>query len=185
MNHDVYAPKGVSGWRFLVPALAVCALLAVARADKAANAPASPPNDAVAERKLNGYAASEIAWKDGPATLPKGAKFAVLEGDPAKAGPFLLRLKVPAGYVIPPHTHPLVERATVISGTFKIGFGVKVDPASVTAFPAGSYLYWSPGMEHYAIFDEDTVLQLHGIGPWGITYVNPADDPRNKKLAAK
>ena len=122
-----------------------------------------------------------IAWKEGPPSLPKGAKIAVLEGDPSKEGPFVFRVKVPDGYRIPPHTHPKTERVTVISGTFKIGMGEAFDEHALTPMPAGTYGYWEPGMEHFVQVEGETVAQFHGMGPWVINYVNPADDPRNRK----
>jgi len=122
-----------------------------------------------------------LAWKDGPASLPPGAKFAVLEGDPAKPGPFVFRVKVPDGYRIPPHTHPKPERVTVISGTFNLGMGDTFDAKKGQELPAGTYGTWPPGMKHYVWVKGETVVQFHGEGPWTITYVNPTDDPRNSK----
>src|SRR4051794_32511287 len=78
-----------------------------------------------------------LQWKDGPPSLPSGAKIAVLEGDPTKEGPFAMRLKLPDGYRIPPHTHPKTERLTVISGTFQLGMGEKFDEAALRTMPAG------------------------------------------------
>jgi hypothetical protein len=120
-----------------------------------------------------------LQWKDGPPSLPPGAKFAVLEGDPSKEGPFAMRVKAPDGYVIPPHWHPKVERLTVIAGTFNLGMGEKFDPGALRPMPAGSYGYWPAGMRHFVRVKGETIVQLHGIGPWQITYVNPKDDPRN------
>lgn len=120
-------------------------------------------------------------WTDGPASLPKGAKIAVLEGDPAKEGPFVFRVKVPDGYRVPPHTHPKVERITVIQGTFNIGMGEKFDEKATQPMPTGTYGYWPAGMTHFVWAKSETVLQFHGEGPWTINYVNPADDPRNAK----
>lgn len=127
------------------------------------------------------YPPSEIKWKEGPPSLPKGAKFAVLEGDPSKEGPFVFRVKVPDGYRIPPHTHPKVERVTVIEGTFHIGMGDKFDEKAAKAMPAGTFGHWPPGMKHFVWVKGETVVQFHGIGPWSIEYVNPNDDPRRKK----
>ena len=122
----------------------------------------------------------KLEWKDGPPSLPKGAKIAVLEGDPSKEGPFVFRVKAPDGYRIPPHTHPKMERVTVISGTFNIGMGKKFDQKATKAMPAGAYGYWEPDMEHFVWTKGETVAQFHGVGPWVIKYVNPEDDPRNK-----
>ena len=123
----------------------------------------------------------QIEWKSGPPSLPKGAQIAVLEGDPAKEGPFVFRVKVPDGYRIPVHTHPKMERVTVISGTFNIGMGDKFDENATKPMPAGTYGYWEPNMKHFVSIKGETVVQFHGTGPWVINYVNPEDDPRNQK----
>jgi anti-sigma factor ChrR (cupin superfamily) len=127
------------------------------------------------------FSPSEIKWKEGPPTLQKGAMVAVLEGDPAKEGPFVLRIKLPDGFKIAPHTHPKTERLTVISGTFFLGMGDKFDPKDGLEMPAGSFGSWKEGMKHFAWTKGETVIQLHGTGPWTIKYVNPDDDPRNQK----
>ena len=127
------------------------------------------------------YKPDGLVWKDGPASLPPGAKIAVLEGDPDKSGPFVFRVKVPDGYRIPPHTHPKPERVTVISGTFNIGMGAKFDATKGEAMPTGTYGTWPSGMKHFVWVKGETVVQFHGDGPWTINYVNPADDPRNAK----
>ena len=127
------------------------------------------------------YEAASITWKDGPPSLPAGARMAVLEGDPTKEGPFTMRLQLPDGFRIAPHYHGGVEHITVISGTFNVGMGEKVDPASAKKMPAGTFGFWPAGMRHFAFTEGATVLQLHGQGPWTITYVNAADDPRQKK----
>lgn len=131
--------------------------------------------------KLSIYPPAAIQWRDGPASIPQGAKLAVLEGDPAKDGPFVMRLLLPDGYRIPPHTHPKPERLTVISGTFNIGMGDKFDASRGKAMPAGTFGTWAPGMMHFVWAKGETVVQLHGTGPWVIEYVNPSDDPRKAK----
>jgi hypothetical protein len=123
----------------------------------------------------------DLKWKDGPPSLPPGAKIAVLEGDPAKPGPFVFRVKVPDGYKIPPHTHPKPERVTVISGTFNLGMGDTFDASKAEALPAGTYGTRPAGMKHFVIVKGETVVQFHGEGPWQIEYLNPTDDPRKKK----
>lgn len=120
----------------------------------------------------------EIVWRDGPPSLPAGAKFAVLEGDPAKAGPFTFRLKFPAGYRIPPHFHPVIEHITVVSGAFSVGQDERWDDSKLVRLDAGDFMHMPPGTRHFAVATGETVVQLHSTGPWGITYVNPADDPR-------
>jgi len=123
-------------------------------------------------------APEHVAWKPGPPSLPPGAKIAILEGDPAQAGFFAFRLSFPDGYRIPPHFHPKPERITVLSGTFHLGQGDKFDDTTATALREGAYATMPEGMHHYAFAKGETVVQLSGIGPWGITYINPMDDPR-------
>jgi quercetin dioxygenase-like cupin family protein len=119
-----------------------------------------------------------MAWQDGPASLPPGARFAVLKGDPAKEGLFTMRVRLPAGYRIMPHWHPAVEHITVLSGTFNLGMGDAFDSTGAEKMPAGSFAFLGPRMHHFAWTDEETVIQLHGIGPWQINYLNAGDDPR-------
>src|SRR5438105_1314364 len=123
----------------------------------------------------------KVKWQDGPPSLPKGAKVALLEGNPTKEGPFVFRVKVPDGYRVPPHTHPKTERVTVISGTFNIGMGEKFDEKATKAMPAGTYGFWEAGMKHFVWTKGETVVQFHGMGPWSIQYLNPDDDPRKQK----
>ena len=122
----------------------------------------------------------KIQWKPGPPSLPPGAKMAVLEGDPTKEGPFTMRVLLPDGYKVQPHTHPATEHVTVISGTFNIGMGDKFDQAATQVMPAGSFGHWPAGMKHFAWVKGETVIQVHGMGPWKIQYLNPADDPRQQ-----
>jgi hypothetical protein len=127
------------------------------------------------------YPPADIQWKDGPPSLPKGAKIAVLEGDPAKEGMFVMHIRVPDGFHIPAHTHPKPERVTVISGTFKLAMGEHLKQSDARALPAGTYGVWPPGMAHAVWIEGETIVQFHGMGPWVINYVNPADDPRHIK----
>ena len=127
------------------------------------------------------YPTAKIQWKDGPASLPAGARFAVLEGDPTKEGFFTMRLWLPDGFKVQPHWHPKVEHVTVISGTFNIGMGEKFDQATTREMPAGTFGFWPAEMRHFAWTKGETIIQLHGIGPWMITYVNASDDPRTIK----
>jgi len=120
----------------------------------------------------------QIAWKSGPPSLPAGAKLAVIEGNPAEAGPFTMRLSLPNGYRIPAHSHPGIEHVTVMKGTFRVGMGDKFDASALSPLPAGTFAALAPGTRHFAEAQGETVLQLHGVGPWSIAYVNPADDPR-------
>jgi hypothetical protein len=121
--------------------------------------------------------ATAVKWGPAPPALPKGAQISVLSGDPSKAGPYVLRLKLPADYQIPAHHHPTVENVTVLSGNFHAGMGDKLDKTKAMLFSAGGFASMPAGMNHYAWASSATVLQVHGIGPFAIEYVNPADDP--------
>jgi len=127
------------------------------------------------------FTPTNIKWQDGPPSLPKGAKVALLEGDPSREGHFVMRVKMPDGYRIAPHTHPKDERLTVISGTLYIGMGDKFNQKAAKALPTGSYGRMPAGMKHFGWAKGETVLQLNGEGPWTIDYVNPEDDPRKKR----
>ncbi len=122
-----------------------------------------------------------ITWVDGPASLPPGVKSAVIEGDPKAAGLFTMRLSIPAKYKIMPHSHPATEHVTVIKGSFYMGAGEKFDETAGKKIPQGGFSMMATGTRHFAFTKKKAIIQLHGMGPWGITYVNPADDPRNKK----
>ena len=125
-------------------------------------------------------APDDVQWSPAPPSLPAGAEAAILYGDPSKEGLFAMRLKFPAGYQIPPHSHPKDEVVTVISGAFRIGMGDTADPSQAEALPAGGLFAFPARMTHFAAADEETIVQLNSTGPWGITYVDPADDPRQK-----
>ena len=125
-------------------------------------------------------APSAIQWGDAPPTLPKGAKVAVLEGDPSKKGFFVIRIKAPDGYRVPAHWHPTRETLTIISGTFHLGMGDTLDTSKGDAMPAGAFGYMDAKMNHYAWMEGETVTQVEGMGPFVINYVNPKDDPSKK-----
>jgi quercetin dioxygenase-like cupin family protein len=120
----------------------------------------------------------DIKWGSTPPSLPAGAEAAVLYGDPAKEGLFVLRVRMPKGYKIAPHTHPKPEVITVVSGQFSLGMGAKFDRASVESLPAGSFSSMPAGVGHYVFVDEDAVVQISSTGPWSIDYLDPKDDPR-------
>ena len=120
---------------------------------------------------------AELKWSDVP-SLPPGAKLAAIEGPMNQAVPFTVRIKFPANYRLPAHTHPAVERVTVLSGTFHMGMGERFERKATVPVQPGAMMIMQPGTPHFAWTDAETVVQLHGTGPWGITYVNPADDPR-------
>jgi quercetin dioxygenase-like cupin family protein len=121
----------------------------------------------------------KLTWTDAPAVAP-GAKIAVIEGPLNKAVPFTFRLKVPANSKIAPHTHPAFERVTVLEGTFYFAHGETYAKTKTTALGPGSVAIMPPNTPMFGYTKEDTVIQLHGTGPWGLTYLNPADDPRKK-----
>jgi uncharacterized protein (TIGR02246 family) len=151
------------------------AAVMVPRMQEAAGAIATPePMKGVGAH----FHARELVWRDAPASLPRGAKIAVLEGDPMQPGPFTFRLKVPAGYRIPPHTHPVIEHVTVVSGALSIGRGEQWDDSKLVRLDVGDFMHVPPGTAHFAMATGETVVQLHSTGPWGITYLNPQDDPR-------
>lgn len=124
-------------------------------------------------------------WGDPPPVFEKGASFTVVSGNPGEAGPFVVRLKLPAGYKIAPHWHPTDENVTVISGTFSLGMGDTFDKASMKDAPAGSFALLPAEMRHYAMAKTAAVVQVHGQGPFALNYVNAADDPSKRAPAAK
>lgn len=124
--------------------------------------------------------ADAVQWGPAPPSLPPGAQAAVLLGSPAKEGPFVLRLKFPAGFIVPPHRHSKDELVTVISGKLGIAADEKVDRASVKTLPPASFVHLPAGMAHYAVADVETVVQINGMGPFDVTYIDPNDDPRKK-----
>jgi hypothetical protein len=130
----------------------------------------------------NAFTPDQVKWGPAPPFMNAGAQFAVLEGDPmASSGDYTIRLKMPDGYHIAPHTHPLRENVTVISGTLKVGMGDKFDAGKMMSFGAGSFAYLDPSMHHYAAASGETVIQIHGQSPVKLNYINPADDPSMKQ----
>ena len=119
----------------------------------------------------------ELQWKAAPSVGP-GAQIAVIEGPLDKEAPFTFRLKMPAGMKVAPHVHPAYERVTVLSGTFHFAHGKSFDRDETKALPPGSVAIMPPGAPMFGYTEEETVIQLHGTGPWGIRYLNPDDDPR-------
>ncbi len=130
----------------------------------------------------NAFTPDQVKFGPAPPFLPPGAQLAVLEGDPmASSGDFTIRLKMPDGYKIAPHTHPSRENVTVLSGTLKVGMGDQFDAGKMMSFGAGSFAYLDPSMHHYAAASGETVIQIHGMSPLKVNYINPADDPRQVK----
>jgi quercetin dioxygenase-like cupin family protein len=118
-----------------------------------------------------------VKWGPVPPSFPKGAMIAVLSGDPSKDGPYVVRLKMPANYQVPAHHHPTTENVTVLSGSFHAGMGDKLDADKGQTFAPGGFVSMPAGMNHYAWATTETIVQVHGDGPFAIVYVNPADDP--------
>jgi quercetin dioxygenase-like cupin family protein len=109
------------------------------------------------------------------------SQMALVAGDPSQPGPFVVRVKSPAGTVIPAHWHPTDENLTVLEGKFAIGMGDAFDASKLTVMERGDFTEMPAKMHHYAKAVTDTVVQIHGMGPFAVTFVNPADDPRLKK----
>lgn len=134
----------------------------------------------MAADNMQSFTADKINWQDEP-ILPKGAKSALILGDPSKAGVFIAWLKFPPNYPIPSHTHPYAEVVTVLKGKLGNGMGEKFDKTTGEMLNAGDSFVLPAGHTHYVwTADEETIVELIATGPWDITYTNPADDPRKK-----
>jgi quercetin dioxygenase-like cupin family protein len=171
--------------KFALPLIILFAVSLVAIAAQKKETPslstkAKPAEAATTEQHVV-ITPADLKWGDAPPSLPPGAKMAVLSGDPGKKGLFTVRLQMPAGYKISPHTHPSAEYVTVISGVLYVGAGDKFDEAAGKQLEAGSYVVMPAGMTHYAWSRGETEIQITSMGPFEIKYVNPADDPRNAK----
>jgi hypothetical protein len=128
-------------------------------------------------------AAEDLKWGPAPAAFPKGAQVAVLHGDPFKKGLFALRLKMPDGYRIATHWHTQDEQLTILTGTFMLAMGDKETDAH--ALQQGAYHFLPGKMHHSASAKGEVVVEVHGMGPFDIHYVNAADDPAKSAEAAK
>ena len=155
-------------------------LVALAAEEKGSAKHSKKSSESTAAQQIT-VTPADLKWADAPPSLPSGAKMAVLEGDPGKKGLFTVRLQAPAGYKVPPHTHPTAERVTVISGALHLGMGDKFDETAGQELVAGSFAVMPAGMKHFAWSPDETVIQISAMGPFAIKYVNPADDPRNAK----
>lgn len=122
----------------------------------------------------------QIKWGPAPPSLPSGAQAAVIDGDPATAGMFTIRVKFPDGYAVPPHSHPTDEYVTVLSGTLMAGLGDKADAGAMHTLAAGGFAKMPGRTNHYVRAKGETVIQVSGMGPFVVNYVNPNDDPRKK-----
>lgn len=122
-------------------------------------------------------AAPEFKWGPAPAVFPAGAEMAVLHGDPSSNAEFTVRLRFPNKYRIAPHTHPTDENVTVISGTFRVGMGKTFAEKDMITLGTGGFVTAPANEAHFAEAQGVTVVQVHAIGPFVLTYVNPADMP--------
>lgn len=150
---------------------ALAAALLVAALPSLAYAQAAQPHTMMSS--------GDLKWTDAPSVGP-GAKIAVIEGPLDKPVPFTFRLRMPANMKVAPHTHPAFERVTVLSGTFHFAHGTTFDEAKTRPLKPGDVAIMPPGSPMFGFTREETVIQLHGVGPWGIAYLDPADDPRRK-----
>ena len=125
--------------------------------------------------------AASLKWGDAPPSLAPGAKLAVVNGDPSKPGPFTIRAQMPAGYKIMPHWHPGDENVTVLSGTVALGMGDKWDDKALKDLGPGGYGALPAEERHFFMAKTATTIQVHGMGPFAVNYVNPADDPSKAK----
>ena len=167
---------------YFIVFVVACGVAAAQQAKTTAKAPAAAAPPAGPAHIV--MAPPEIKWGDPPPVFEKGMSFAVLSGDPGKAGLYVVRGKMPAGYKIAPHWHPTDEHVTVLSGNFAFGMGEKFDKASMKTLPAGGYALMPADMRHFAMATTAAVIQVHGQGPFALTYVNPADDPSKRAPAA-
>jgi quercetin dioxygenase-like cupin family protein len=130
------------------------------------------------DHKINAMTPDALKWGPAPPALPKDVQIAVLAGDPGKAGPFVVRLKIPSGAKIPAHQHPTAEGVTVISGELRFGMGDKLDESKAEKLGPGGFVDLPANMNHFAFSGGgETIVQINAEGPFAIKYVNPADDP--------
>jgi len=171
-----------SSFRSVALILAAASLALVSSRSLGAQAakPAAKPAQAAPAAKHVILNTADLKWGPAPPGLPAGSQVAVVEGDPSKAVPFVLRVKFPDGYRVPPHWHPTAEHLTVLSGTLLAGMGDTLDANATTALSAGGYVTMGSRMHHFVIAKGATEIQVHAVGPFTITYVNPKDDPRAK-----
>jgi anti-sigma factor ChrR (cupin superfamily) len=168
----------------LIVALAFIPVVGAQDKAKAPAAPAATPAPAAAPAAAHKmWAAKDLDWKDLPSIA--GAKIALLEGPMNEEKPFIARIKFAKGVKVPPHWHPGIEHVTVISGTFAMAVGEKWDDKAMHSLGAGDVMIMQPKTPHYAQAKTETVAQIHGMGPWSVNYINPADDPSKKAEAPK
>lgn len=144
------------------------------------------PTAAVAQSSAHVIENASVAkWGPAPPMLPPGARIAVLAGDPSKAVPYTVRLKFPANYDVPAHSHPTDEHVAVVSGELFMAMGDKLDRKLGTGLRVGGFGLMPAGCNHYAYTKTETTIVLYGMGPVEFKYVNPADDPRSKTSSTR
>jgi len=153
--------------------LAALVGLAACSKESSSNGEIAAPNSSSASRDPQ----QAFQWGPAPAVFPPGAEMAVLQGDPSTTAEFTVRLRLPNGYKLPPHTHPTTENVTVITGTFLAGMGGTFNEATMTRFGQGDFISVPDNHAHYAMARGQTIVQVHAMGPFALTYVNPADTP--------
>jgi ketosteroid isomerase-like protein/quercetin dioxygenase-like cupin family protein len=131
-----------------------------------------PPGGPPAEHVM--VPPSAVKWGPAPPSLPPGAEIAVISGDPSQAQPFVIRGRMPAGYRVPLHWHPTPENITVLAGTVALGMG---GDANMQDVAAGGFIVVPAEMQHVFVAKTAATIQVHGMGPFAVNYVNPADDP--------
>jgi quercetin dioxygenase-like cupin family protein len=126
-------------------------------------------------------ATKEVKWGPAPPMVPPGAEIAVVSGNPFQPVPYTVRLKFPANYAIPAHSHPTDENVVVVSGAVTFGIGDKLDKSAAAnkTIGVGGYALVPANHNHFAYTTKQSTIVLYGIGPVDFKYVNPADDPRN------
>jgi quercetin dioxygenase-like cupin family protein len=120
----------------------------------------------------------EMKWSPQGALALPGMEQTNLVGDPAKPGPYTIRLTFPAGYKVAAHTHPDSREVTILSGTWYTGYGDKFDTEKLKALPAGSFYTEPANVSHFVEVREPVLVQVSGMGPSGRKFVNPADNPK-------
>ena len=156
---------------------ALVALLAGCSGDASTSRSPTPP---LLSLTATSAPQNDFQWGPAPPVFPPGAEMAVLQGDPGSNNEFTVRLRFPNGYRIPAHTHPTAENVTVLEGTFLAGMGQQFDESALTAYQRDGFASIPANHAHFAMARGNTIVQVHAIGPFVLTYVNPADDPRNR-----
>ena len=167
-SHRVVESHGViESYRFKLALLAVGVVLSVVAMAQQTAAPG-----------VVALTPTEMTWASQGVFAVPGMEQLNLVGDPAKQGPYTLRLKFPKGFRIAPHTHPDSREVTIVSGTFATGYGETFDAAKLKILPAGSFYAEPANVPHYIEIKEDVILQVSGMGPSGRRFVGSTDGPK-------